>query len=624
MIVPPRALVRPQVFTDDTATPLSLVDEVRERIDARQPGLIAIIGPVGSGKTTALAELQREFSDHPFLMVVDSEGVRATGEKEVAAESKLVVAEWADGQFPLVARLRWRMAPWGDDELIEYCLAAHHDRCASIMSRVLADPNRRLLSGCPELCCPVLDALASDESLPDVKAALLAAITACLDSADARRSAGIDCLHLVCLTIDSSHAKWVDDPNSWGTARALLRHRYVRILLAAEYLAQELSSTKNPGLLAVRLPEGVIQETAQRLIGQTEVFERLNNIIKQRPGAEQPMAASLLLALDATWRPPDGSAPLLATAYLAGALWRGIRLPQTSLRKADLIEADLSEAILNGADLSEAQLSGANLHGATANGIKARHARLIEADLSHVRAVDANFLSADVRRTNFNGALLQNANFSGAILSGASLRRADLTGADFMMATVAGADFRGACLTKARLNGLTLRDVELTGAQLSFARLRKCDCEGVSWPGAMLEGADFTGAYLTASHMPGACLRGANLARSGLAEIDWERADLRSANFHGATFHMGSSRSGLVGSPIACEGSRTGFYTDELHEQGFKAPEEIRKANLRGADLRGAFIEGVDFYLVDLRDALYSPDQEIHFRRSGAILETRV
>ena len=38
-------------------------------------------------------------------------------------------------------------------------------------------------------------------------------------------------------------------------------------------------------------------------------------------------------------------------------------------------------------------------------------------------------------------------------------------------------------------------------------------------------------------------------------------------------------------------------------EQGFKAPEEIRKADLRRADLRGARILETDFYLVDLRGA---------------------
>ena len=86
---------------------------------------------------------------------------------------------------------------------------------------------------------------------------------------------------------------------------------------------------------------------------------------------------------------------------------------------------------------------------------------------------------------------------------------------------------------------------------------------------------------------------------------------------------MGTTRSGLVGSPIACEGSRTGFYTDDYDEQDFKSPEEIRKANLRGADLRGATIDGVDFYLVDLRGAQFDADQAAHLRRCGAILESR-
>ena len=108
------------------------------------------------------------------------------------------------------------------------------------------------------------------------------------------------------------------------------------------------------------------------------------------------------------------------------------------------------------------------------------------------------------------------------------------------------------------------------------------------------------------------------------ADVDWQRASLRGADLTGASFHLGSSRSGLVGSPIACEGSKTGFYTDDFEEQHYKAPEEIRKANLCGADLRGAWLDGVDFYLVDLRGASYDAQQEQHFRRCGAILEARV
>ena len=142
-------------------------------------------------------------------------------------------------------------------------------------------------------------------------------------------------------------------------------------------------------------------------------------------------------------------------------------------------------------------------------------------------------------------------------------------------------------------------------------------------PGAHFAEADLSHALLTGSCMPDADFRDARLRAAGLAEVDWERADLRNADLREAAFHLGSSRSGLVGSTIPCEGSRTGFYTDDYNEQDFKSPEEIRKANLCGADLRGAQIDGVDFYLVDLRGARVDPEQVLHLRRCGAILESR-
>ena len=102
--------------------------------------------------------------------------------------------------------------------------------------------------------------------------------------------------------------------------------------------------------------------------------------------------------------------------------------------------------------------------------------------------------------------------------------------------------------------------------------------------------------------------------------MNWEGALLNNADLTGATFHMGSTRSGMLITPIASEGTRTGFYTDDSEEQHFKAPEEIRKANLCGADLRGARVNNVDFYLVDLRGARYDTNQAEHFRRCRAIL----
>jgi uncharacterized protein YjbI with pentapeptide repeats len=134
--------------------------------------------------------------------------------------------------------------------------------------------------------------------------------------------------------------------------------------------------------------------------------------------------------------------------------------------------------------------------------------------------------------------------------------------------------------------------------------------------------ANLQGAHLSGSKMPGADLRYTDLTGAYLAEIDWEDADLRGADLQAATFHMGSSRSGLVGSPIASEGTRTGFYTDDYDAMQFKSPEEVRKANLRGADLRGAkFFRTLDLYLVDLREARLDPDQLEHARHCRAILE---
>ena len=79
-----------------------------------------------------------------------------------------------------------------------------------------------------------------------------------------------------------------------------------------------------------------------------------------------------------------------------------------------------------------------------------------------------------------------------------------------------------------------------------------------------------------------------------------------------------------MGSPYPGHGSKTGFYSDDFGEQTHKAPEEIRKVNLRGADLRGTRVDNTDFYLVDLRGAKYDRQQAEHFRHCDAILVDHV
>ncbi len=156
------------------------------------------------------------------------------------------------------------------------------------------------------------------------------------------------------------------------------------------------------------------------------------------------------------------------------------------------------------------------------------------------------------------------------------------------------------------------------------AALRGCHLDGMDLAGADFQGADLRGAALTGAFLPGANLEGADLRDSHLADANLERANLCGADLRGASFHMGSSRSGLVFSPRASEGTRTGFYADDLLEEDYLPAEERRKANLRGADLGGANLEGVDLWLVDLRDARMNEQQEAWARRCGAILSARV
>jgi uncharacterized protein YjbI with pentapeptide repeats len=515
-----------------------------------------------------------------------------------------------------------RLAPWGEDEWIEYLLATDRRLCASVMTRLgLAKSENARLEGIPELWRIVLDRMIADPSLPGPRSTLKRELAALMPDDGFRYQIESACFAAIAKN-DLSALQHAGVTRPDQALFRLLRHRPVQLLLAADSIVAALKNRAESAALGTPLPRDLVLETVTEFADDPDLVDRLRSLIKIGGRREHPMVASLLHALRLGWR-PDRPLPRLAGAYLEDAPW-----PDTDLAGADLRDADLSGANLRGSRLDSAMLEAANLAdadlcAASMNRAKFERADLSRASLTRVCARQALFKSARMVAANMVSGDFDRANFGGANLSHARLTDASLVGTDFRSAKLEESDFSQANLSDAIMQGLTLAGVQFAGACFTGADLSRCNLEGMNLRDCAFARANLGHALLTGSQMQGANFRGANLRATGLADIAWEGADLRGADLREAAFHLGSSRSGLVGSPIASEGSRTGFYTDDWNEQDFKGPEEIRKANLCGADLRGARIDDVDFYLVDLRGAVLEPEQVLQMRRCGAILEAR-
>lgn len=619
-----RALVRPRASAPDSGEVLPLDDLAAELLQRRNCRLIEIAGGPGAGKTTALRHLAATLPAAADAVFLDDP---EPAEIAVFAQQRVVFT----GRESVPADVTLQLAPWSEDDLIEWLLAAAPQRCADVMARVHAAADKAELLGNPTLWHVVIDQFLDDVSLTTIREAVVGWLAKLLKNPKERRlAADFSLAILLREPVEALRAFERLCPDNIPRDRYRpLRHPFVQRLLAAQRLATLIRSGGSCPALHKSLPEALVRELALWVRSDPALGDALLSVIRSLHWRRHAQAATILFAAHSAWRPEQRKVAWLAGGSFPQAQWSGLQLPDKEASQT----SDLSETKLTGVNLTHAVLEGVWLRKAVLTRARLDKSSLIrvdavEADLSGANLTAANAAYAHLRQANLQGAWCDDADLTGADLEGADLRQASFRGATLQHAilrgcNVEGASFCGANLREAVLSHLVLREAELQNACFEKADLSHCDLEGVLLPSANFFHANLTGAYLTGSQLPAADFRRARLCGAGLADIQWEGADLRGADLRGCTFHMGSSRSGLVGSPYPGHGSKTGFYTDDYNDQDFKAPEEIRKANLCGADLRGAILDGVDFYLVDLRGALFDAAYAEHLSQCGAILYDR-
>ncbi|MDC0936730.1 pentapeptide repeat-containing protein [Pirellulales bacterium] len=617
-VVPAFATVRPRALSRDGANAELLTDAVEEYVEDHPTGVLWITGDDGAGKSMALAHLAAHFDDGDRFLFLDN-----VQYERIANETPKVLIVAAGSRMLPAAAAKLRLASWGEDELIEYLLSAHRDQCRSVMLRLRTSKS---LLRTPEVARVILDRHAADPDLCNAQQAVVTHVSECLGSDESVAEARRLCLaaqrgdNRVRISLTRSGAQQLP-----ADILRLLRHEIVQLPFAAEQVAEELVGRTTPAFLRQPLSTQLIEAAAQPVRGRSGAFRRLRKILRSDgEAASHPMAASICLAADPAWR-PEGANRIgrFAAGYFRKADWRDLELSEADLGGADLSGANLERAVLDHANLIGADLSGATLSSASMNRASANRAVFLRADLKRAALVRARLNGACFEEADLSDAVLSRADLCEVNFNGACMACAVLRGAHLVAADLDGADFHDAVLTEIDARRVDFRKVELRGALANRAILSGANFEDLTWEDADLSGADLRSALMSGSRIPHGDLHGANLSGSRLGEIEWEDVDLRDANLRGATFHYGSSRSGLVDSYIASEGTRTGFYTDGLEELYYKDPEQVRTANLRRADLRGADIANVDFYLVDLRDAKLDAEQRRHARLTGAILSDR-
>ena len=517
------------------------------------------------------------------------------------------------------------IASWNRDDLIQFLLATHPSECGRIIGR-LPSETYDMVQGGFSLWNGIVETMLAFPKENDFQRVLVAMLQSKLPSVHPPHSCNtMQWLgdQLLSVSAQSTHLQkdqtldklvlLSPDP----VYQSLLSIASLRERIASDRFV-ELLQQSNKIILQTTHTSKLILDVSKRLQHDESIADFLKKCVY---GKYASTAVSILSQVDPTWKPPKGKDYKFQNAYLSGASWAGSYLEEAKLGGATLTNMCLDNSILANAFLHNTVCDGVSMEDACLRGVKANKASFFAAHFCRAEMCTTNWQDCNFRQSDFANALLDESSFLRCDLRETNFASAVLNRVQICECNLTGSDFTDAQLGSSSFQRLDLRGTVWCRTNLNKANLEKAVLDSLSMEHCNFYEANLFEASLSGSRMRESSLLRANLANTKLGEVDWENCDLREANLSGATFHYGSTRAGIVGSPYPSHGTRTGFYTDDREELHFKQPEFVRKASLLGCDLRGARFDGVDFYLVDLRRTIMDPLQRATLGSAGAILD---
>jgi uncharacterized protein YjbI with pentapeptide repeats len=354
---------------------------------------------------------------------------------------------------------------------------------------------------------------------------------------------------------------------------------------------------KDGGVLSTPLERDVIIEVSQRLKNEPNLVEFLKSLTGNYTAS---MATSILHQMQMQWKPTTFYRCNLSSSEYDKANW-----PKIGFTKSDLSCCNFSGSILTEASFSKSKIYRCDFANSKLDGITSFETAFKNCDFTTSQLTRSTWKNSNVREcclihSNLDQSTIEEVQFFSADFQRALLANARLDNCYFEDCSFDDSDLNSLNAKSTIFIRCRLKQATLTGAEFTNCNFAGLDFEDTVQYSLNVELSSLGDSIMTGSKLFDCSFANSDLKGSRMAEIEWHGCDLRGANLREIVFHFGSTRCGLVGSPYPSHGTRTGFYTDQLEEQYFKEPEEIRRAALIDCDLRGANLDGVDFYLVDL------------------------